>query len=65
MGVGDVFDLTTSVQYEVETTSHSKFLQRRKEDYSRVGVEVIMIPLGRLPVDAKERERELEGWVCG
>jgi hypothetical protein len=65
MGVGDVFDLTTRVQYEVETTSHSKFLQKRKEDYSRVGVEVIVIPLARLPEDMKGREKELEGWVWG
>ncbi|MDO9538215.1 MAG: hypothetical protein Q7J68_07845 [Thermoplasmata archaeon] len=64
MGVGDIFDLTTSVQYEIETTSYSKFIQRRKEDYSRVGVEVIVIPLARLPEDVKGREKALEGW-CG
>jgi hypothetical protein len=34
MGIGDIFDLTTATQYEVETTSYSKFLQRRKEDYA-------------------------------
>ena len=65
MGIGDIFDLTTSVQYEVETTSHSKFLQRRKGDYSRDGVEIIVIPLARLPEDMKGREKELEGWVWG
>ena len=65
LGVGDLFDLTTSVQYEIETTSYSKFLQRRKEDYARDGVEVIVIPMARLPEDVRGRERELEGWVWG
>ena len=63
MGIGDVFDLTTSVQYEVETTSYSKFIQRRKEDYSRAGVEVIVIPLAKMPEDIIERERTLKEYV--
>jgi len=63
MGIGDVFDLTTSVQYEIETTSYSKFIQRRKEDYSRTGVEVIVIPLAKLPENVKEREKVLEEYV--
>ena len=63
MGIGDIFDLTTSTQYEVETTSHSKFLERRKEDFARNGVEIIVIPLRGLPGDMKGREKELDGWV--
>ena len=63
MGVGDVFDLTTSVQYEIETTSYSKFIQRRKEDYERTGVEVIVIPMGKLPKDVLEREKALREWA--
>ncbi len=63
MGIGDIFDLTTSTQYEIETTSYSKFLQRRKEDYARDGVEIIVIPLAKLPVGWKERERALGEWV--
>ena len=35
MGIGDVFDITTSVQYEVETTSYSKFIEKRRLDYER------------------------------
>ncbi len=65
MGVGDVFDLATSVQYEIETTSYSKFIQRRKEDYARDGVEVIVIPLKKLPEGMKEREKALGEWVWG
>ena len=63
MGVGDIFDLTTGVQYEVERVSYSKFLERRKGDYERVGVEVIVIPLAGLPADLKEREKVLGEWV--
>ena len=63
MGVGDVFDLTTGVQYEVERVSYSKFVERRKGDYERVGVEVIVIPLAGLPEGNKEREKALREWV--
>ena len=63
MGIGDVFDITTSVQYEVETTSYSKFIERRRLDYERTGVEVIVIPMAKLPVDLKERKKVLGEWV--
>jgi len=63
MGIGDVFDITTSVQYEVETTSYSKFVERRRLDYERTGVEVIVVPLAKLPVDLKEREKVLKEYV--
>ena len=36
MGIGDIFDLTTSIQYEIETTSYPKFLQKRAEQYRRM-----------------------------
>lgn len=58
-----MFDITTSVQYEVETTSYSNFIERRRRDYERTGVEVIVIPLGKLPVDLKEREKVLMEYV--
>ena len=63
MGVGDVFDLTTGVQYEVERVSYSKFLERRRGDYKRVGVEVIVVPLAGLPEDVKEREKVLGEYI--
>ena len=65
MGVGDVYDLTTGVQYEVQRVSYSKFLERRKGDYDRVVVEVIVIPLAGLPEDIREREKALGEWVWG
>ena len=63
MGIGDVFDITTSIQYEVETRSYSKFIEKRRLDYERTGVEVIVIPLAKLPVGMKEREKVLTEYV--
>ena len=63
MGIGDVFDLTTSVQYEIETVSHPKSVKRKAEQYTRVGVEVIVIPIARLPKDNREREKALKEYI--
>ena len=63
MGVGDIFDLTKSVQYEVETVSNPKSLQDRAKQYIRIGIEVIVIPLAKLPEDIGEREKALREWV--
>jgi hypothetical protein len=63
MGVGDVLDLTNSVQYEIETTSYPKYIQDRAKQYARTGVDVITIPVGKLPKDIKERYKELKKWV--
>jgi hypothetical protein len=63
MGVGDIFDLTKSVQYEVETVSNPKSLKDRAKQYIRMGIEVIVIPLAKLPEDIGEREKALREWV--
>ena len=63
MGIGDVFDLTTSVQYEIETNSQPKHIKNKAEQYIRIGVEVIVIPLKNLPIDIKEREKTLKEYV--
>ena len=63
MGVGDILDLTTSVQYEIETLSYAKHIQDRAKQYQRIGVEVIVIPLKNLPEDIKEREKELKEYI--
>jgi hypothetical protein len=65
MGVGDVLDLTNSVQYEIETTSYQKFITDRAKQYVRTGVDVIVIPLAKLSKNIKEREKALEEWVLG
>ena len=63
MGVGDIFDLTTSTQYEIETTSYPKYIRDRAKQYIRIGVDVIVIPLKKLPADIKERCKALEDWI--
>jgi hypothetical protein len=63
MGVGDVLDLTNSIQYEIETTSYQKFITDRAKQYARIGVDVIVIPLKKLPKNIKEREKALKEWV--
>ena len=63
MGVGDIFDLTASIQYEIETTSYPKYIRDRAKKYIRIGVDVIVIPIGKLPEDIKEREKALKEYV--
>ena len=65
MGIGDVFDLTTSVQYEIEMNSRPGWIKDRAKQYARMDVEVIVIPLARLPEDVKEKEKVLREWVWG
>lgn len=63
MGIGDMFDLTTSVQYEIEQISYPKHIRDRAKQYARIGVEVIVIPVGKLPKDIKEREKALKDYI--
>jgi len=63
MGLGDILDLTTSVQYEVETISYPKYIQDRAKQYVRIGVDVIVIPVGKLPKDLKQRNKALKEYV--
>jgi len=63
MGVGDILDLTNSIQYEIETTSYPKYIHDRAKQYIRLGVDLIVIPLKKLPKNIKDREKALEDWV--
>jgi len=63
MGVGDILDLTASVQYEIETNSQPKYIRDRAKQYIRIGVEVIVIPLKNLPNDIQEREKALMEYI--
>ena len=63
MGIGDLFDLTSSVQYEIETLSYAKHIQDRAKQYQRIGIDVIVIPIKKLPKDIKEREKALKDYV--
>ena len=63
MGIGDVLDLTKSVQYEIETLSYAKHIQDRAKQYQRIGIDVIVIPIKKLPDDVKEREKALKEYL--
>ena len=63
MGVGDLFDLTSSVQYEIETTSYPKYIRDRAKQYIRIGVDVIVIPIKNLPENNKDREKALKEYI--
>ena len=63
MGVGDVFDLTASVQYEIETLSYAKHILDRAKQYQRIGIDVIVIPIKKLPKDIQEREKALKEYI--
>ena len=51
VGRGDIFDLTTKVQYELETNHSPKWRQELNIKYMQTGVEVIVIDCHDLPLD--------------
>ncbi len=60
VGFGDLFDISTNVLYEFET-SHCKSVQRRVNDiYKLTGVEVIVIDVKDLPDDLFQRYMKLK-----
>ena len=63
VGYGDLFDITTNVLYEFET-SGCKSVQRRVNDiYKQTGVEVIVIDVQELPDDIFQRCIKLKEFV--
>lgn len=51
VGRGDVFDLTTKRQYELETNHSPKLRQELNRKYMQTGIEVIVIDCSNLPLD--------------
>jgi hypothetical protein len=51
VGRGDVFDLTTKVQYELETSHSPKYRREINSKYLQSGVELIVIDCSDLPPD--------------
>ena len=45
IGVMDVFDLTTNVDYEVETERYLKKTMRNKDKYYQAGVDLVVIQI--------------------
>ena len=63
VGRGDLFDITTNVLYEFETTGCKRTQQRVNEIYRQTGVEVIVIDVKDLPDDIFQRYMKLKEYV--
>ena len=55
LGQGDILDLTTNTQYEIETVNNRNFHKRRVEQYKRIGVDVVVIATNKLPRYIKDK----------
>jgi hypothetical protein len=51
LGVADILDLTTNVQYEIERSNIPSKWRRKAEQYRRDGWEVIIVPIHKSPSD--------------
>ena len=63
VGVGDLYDLTTGVLYEFETTGSKKAQRRVNEIYKQTKMEVIVIDVKDLPDDIFQRYMKLKEYV--
>ena len=62
LGVGDLFDLDTSVQYEIEF-SGKKIRESKAEKYKRTGVEIIVVNCNGMPTDIKDIQKFLDPYI--
>ena len=65
VGVGrlDLYDLTTQVIYEFETTGCKSVQERVNDIYKQTGVEIIVIDVKELPDDIFQRYMKLKEFV--
>jgi hypothetical protein len=63
MGEGDILDLTTNTQYEVETVNSKNFHRKRVEDYRRTGVDVVVIPTNKMSNNIKTRYKIIKQYI--
>jgi hypothetical protein len=63
LGQGDLLDLTTNTQYEIETVNNRNYHKRRVEQYRRVGVDVVVIPTNKLPIDIKVKIKAIKQYI--
>ena len=63
VGVCDLFDITTKVIYEFETTACKKVQRRVNEIYNQTGVEIITIDVKDLPDNIFQRYMKLKEYV--
>jgi len=63
VGVSDLYDITTNVIYEFETTGSKKGQKRVNKIYKQTNVEIIVIDVKDLPDDIFQRYLKLKGYV--
>jgi hypothetical protein len=59
----DLYDISTRVIYEIETTGCKKIQRRVNEIYEQTGVEVIVIDVKDLPDDIFQRYIKLKEYI--
>ena len=63
VGFGDLYDISTNVLYEFETTGSKKVQKRVNEMYKRTNMEIIVIDVKELPDDIFQRYLKLKEYV--
>jgi len=63
VGFGDLYDITTNVFYEFETSGCKSVQRRVNEIYKQTGVEIIVIDVKELPDDIFQRYLKLKEYV--
>lgn len=63
LGQGDILDLTTKTQYEIETVNNHNYYKKRIEQYSRTGVDIVVIPTNKLPIYNKGKCKVLKQYI--
>jgi hypothetical protein len=64
-GVGDVLDLTTSTQYEIESEAKPHVVKEKLNWYLRNNVDIVFIDLRKVPNNLGERFKYLKELVRG
>lgn len=63
MGVGDLVDLHTNTQYEIELTHMKKVHKAKEQQYRRDGFEIIVVDCHKMPRDIREIGEFLEPYI--
>ena len=62
-GIGDILDLTTKVQYEIELDKSKQVRNSKIDLYRRTGTEIIIVDCHSMPIDIKELAKFLDPYI--
>ena len=63
LGIGDVLDLTTNTQYEIEISHGQANWNKRRNQYKQAGVDIIIVPTQKLSGNIKERYQQINAYI--